>query len=142
MVSLVTGEPPDWVAYDDGTTDILALIVTSFWAFTSLFVFLSKDVIRYDIDVKTEQVVLHQSRFPDRLKVIAIPFSSIVSIAPYTPRSNAETGGFYFTYLNDSGQPDEWKTRNTIALDVLQAHADALRGAFGDRLHDWIHHDP
>ncbi|NHZ92705.1 hypothetical protein F2P45_27405 [Massilia sp. CCM 8733] len=103
---------------------------------------LHKDVIRYDIDLEAGQLTLHQSRFPDRVEVVTIPLSAIVSIAPYLPTTYAVTGGFYFTYASGATEPEQWKTRDSIAQKTVRAHTDALRGALGERVHDWIRHDP
>lgn len=142
VVSLFTGEAPRLRIPENEDLVILALAAVGMGTMLPLFGIMHKDVIRYDIDLEARQLTLHQSRFPNRVDVVTIPFSAIVSIAPYLPTTYADTGGFYFTYATGATKPQEWKTRDSLAQKTVQAHTDALRALLAERVHDWIRHDP
>lgn len=142
LVSLFTGEAPRLRIPETDDLAMLALCAVGMGTAMSLFGIVHKDVIRYEVDLEAGQLTLHQSRFPNRVDVVTIPFSAIVSIAPYLPTTYANTGGFYFTYATGATEPEQWKTRDSIAQKTVQAHTDALRAALAERVHDWIRHDP
>lgn len=139
--SFFKGEPQSWLIFDDPAHFIIALFAVAFGSCLSLIDILTKEIIRYDIDLEAGQLTLHHARFPKRVVIVAIPLSAIVSIAPYTRAIYADKGGFYFTHVNDAGKTVEWKTRDSIPIRELWAREAALKAVFGERLHDWVCHD-
>ncbi|NHZ92708.1 hypothetical protein F2P45_27420 [Massilia sp. CCM 8733] len=141
VISFFKGGSPSWLILDHPAHFIIALLAVAFGGCLCLICVLTKEIIRYDIDLHAGQLTLHHARFPKRVVIVTMPLSAIVSIAPYTRTSHADTGGFYFTHVNHAGKPVQWETRDSIPVNELRVRVQVLKGALGELLHDWVHHD-
>ncbi|NHZ39878.1 hypothetical protein [Massilia aquatica] len=144
FVSLIRGESPHWRLPDDDMLWSAALCIVvmgvMFYSMTGKYTEVS-NVSAYEIDLRTGQLTLHQSQSHNRVDVVTIPFSAIVSITPYLPTIYADTGGFCFSYYANGTEAVYWETRDSMSKKTMQAHADALRSALGSRVRDQICYD-
>ncbi len=97
-------------------------------------------VFRFEIDLKAEQIVLHETYFPNRKRVVFVPFCAIGHVRL---RRFASYGGveLELNYGNDDGQYVNVGLGKDIDEDALGPHVELMRPALGGRVLEMLRHD-
>jgi len=94
-------------------------------------------VDRFEIDLEAQEISLHESYFPNRTRVLFVPFASIVSIRP---RKMKTYGGanLELRYVNQDGVQLEKSLGRDMPEHILKEHMDCLRPSLDDRVFELI----
>lgn len=97
----------------------------------------TKHVFRFEIDLEGQEIILHESYFPTRRRVLRVPFSSITSIRP---RKMKTYGGadLELRYAYQGGAQVEKSLGMDLPEDILKGHLDCLRPAINERVLEMI----
>jgi hypothetical protein len=115
---------------------ILIVCVVMGGAFSAMIAS-TKHVFRFEIDLEGKEISLYESYFPNRRRVLRVPFSSITSIRP---RKMKTYGGadLELRYANQGGAQVQKSLGMDLPEDILKEHLDCLRPAINDRVLELI----
>lgn len=90
-------------------------------------------IFRFEIDLEAQRIVLHQTGFPNLMRVAFIPFAAISHVRL---RRFASYGGVELEvhYGNDEGRYLNVGLGHNIDEHELQAHVDLMRPVLGERV--------
>jgi hypothetical protein len=116
------------------------LIMFAIMATTPWVAVFRKDVFRFEIDFETEKFILHESSFPNRRRVLIVPFSAIEFIEPCSLRLN---GGAHLEirYRQERGKHVKKKLGDNIPKALLNEHLDCCRPVLSGRILELAQYD-
>lgn len=146
LTEMLAGLSMWWNDAAEGTTYSVGealLYVFLFAAFMGCFVIpfsFDTKVTRFEFDIAAASVVVHETRFPNRRRVIHIPFADVGRIYPF--RSSSCTGVMIsLQFWNTKGEQLQRFLGSDLPAELIEEQLDCLRPALEHRVWSVIVHD-
>ncbi len=117
----------------------LTCVVTVWWI-ASLGT-ASRAVVFYQIDLESEQLLLHLPGSARGIRIMRLSFYSITSIRAFKYHSYSTTCGIDIGYLDERLKPRKLQVPDVLPEKLAEAHMTALRPALGLKVEESLTYD-